>query len=72
MTLITLVQVDDWVAVYNEDGKKVWSNHSCGLKEGLEALGIPFRVLSPEEEDPEYDIENSTVFFPQHIEDYSQ
>lgn len=47
---ITIRGCDDWVAVY-KDGVKVWSNHSCSIKDGLEALGIPFeeRYFEPEE-----------------------
>jgi hypothetical protein len=41
MADITIIEVDDWVQVY-KDGKTVWANHSCPLREGLEALGIPF------------------------------
>lgn len=38
---IDIRSCDDWVAVY-KNGRKVWENHSCGLREGLEALGIDF------------------------------
>lgn len=38
---IEIRSCDDWVAVY-KDRRKVWENHSCGIREGLEALGIPF------------------------------
>lgn len=38
---IDVRECDDWIAVY-KDGKKVWENHSCGLVEGLDALGIGF------------------------------
>ncbi len=38
---INIRECDDWVAVY-KDGKKVWENHSCSLKDGLDSLGIYF------------------------------
>ena len=38
---IEIRSCDDWVAVY-KDRRKVLENHSCGIREGLEALGIPF------------------------------
>ena len=47
---IHLITVDDWVAVY-KDGEQVWSNHSCPLAAGLEALGIEFTEDRPDEEE---------------------
>lgn len=41
---IEIREVDDWVAVY-KDGRKVWENHSCNLKDGLRALGIEFKYV---------------------------
>lgn len=38
---INIRTVDDWIAVY-KNGYKVWENHSCGIREGLDALCIPF------------------------------
>jgi hypothetical protein len=38
---ITIRECDDWVAIY-KDGRKVEENHSCGIRQGLEALGIEF------------------------------
>jgi hypothetical protein len=38
---ITIRHCDDWIAVY-KDGQKVWENHSCSIRDGLEALGIDF------------------------------
>lgn len=31
----------DWIAVY-KDGRMVEQNHSCDIRQGLEALGISF------------------------------
>lgn len=39
---ITIRACDDWVAMYKDD-EKVWENHSCPLREGLEVLGIVFK-----------------------------
>lgn len=41
---IEIRETDDWIAVY-KDGEKVWDNHSCPLRQGLEALGIEFRYV---------------------------
>lgn len=41
---ITIRQADDWVAVY-KDGQKVLENHSCPLRDGLEALDIEFEYV---------------------------
>lgn len=39
---IEIRSCDDWVAIY-KDGERVWQNHSCSIREGLEALGIVFQ-----------------------------
>lgn len=47
---IDLRSCDDWIAVY-KDGAKVFENHSCGLREGLRALGVPFESVELEVDD---------------------
>lgn len=39
--VVEIRHADDWIAVY-KNGEKVWENHSCGIREGLRALGIEF------------------------------
>lgn len=61
---ITIRSVDDWIAVY-KNGRKVWENHSCGLREGLLALGIGFDDVDLEED---YDEGcDPSVFFPETL-----
>lgn len=59
---IHLLECDDWVAVYS-DGHKVWENHSCSLRDGLEAVGIPFTR--------EYIEDTTDVEFPERLPDGS-
>lgn len=49
---ITITECDDWMAIY-KDGRRVWNTHSCGIKEGLEALGIEFDHIDQYDVDPE-------------------
>lgn len=72
----TIITVDDWIAVYNGQGVRVWAGHSCGIREGLESLGIPFEQLNPDEEEHpnglSYDEDDSAVWFPEHLKDYPE
>ena len=64
MPEIVIRSVDDWVAVY-KNGRKVWENHSCGIHEGLEALGIPFENIDL---DADYDEGcDPLTFFPETL-----
>lgn len=59
---------DDWVAVY-KDGVRVWDNHSCPLRDGLEALGIPF-VERDFHDEMDYDLgvlKNGEDAFPEKL-----
>lgn len=38
---IEIRHCDDWIAVYR-DGNKVYENHSCSIRDGLDALEIPY------------------------------
>lgn len=60
---IEIRTADDWIAVY-KDGKRVWENHSCGIREGLKALGIPFY-----DHDMEADVDdnNPDASFPEEL-----
>lgn len=59
---ITITECDDWCAVY-KGNKRVWNTHSCHLKEGLEALGIPFTFIGQYNTDPDQ------AQFPELLED---
>lgn len=48
---ITITEYDDWIALY-KDGGRVWNTHSCGIIEGLEALGIEFDYINQCNVDP--------------------
>jgi hypothetical protein len=64
---IDLRTCDDWVAVY-KDGKLVWSNHSCPLEEGLEALGIEYtRVELDDQMDDLGNMADGSDPFPEQL-----
>lgn len=61
---ITIAHCDDWLALY-KDGKKVYENHSCSLKEGLRYLGIEYEDMNLEAFDEQ--ISERGDYFPETL-----
>lgn len=60
---IHIIECDDWVAVYR-DGVRVHQNHSCSLREGLQALSMSFTCEYIEDDPREVDLSDR---FPKRL-----